>query len=118
MSNIDPEVLYLILTKVARKEPFYGYDAAQQQPIQKPGTISSRELALVYERVTGNRVGSRLNWKTPLEQLNLLLSHCGLPAIGKLVLLDQGPEPTPEALDKVQGTQWPAFGALRNLYRK
>lgn len=118
MSNIDSEVLYLILTKVARKEQFYSYDASQDRPGQKPGTISSKDLARVYERITGKRVGSRLNWKTPLEQLNILLSHCGLPAIGKVVLPDQGSEPTTEALNKVQDTQWPAFSALRNLYKK
>lgn len=118
MSTIDPEVLYLILTKVARKETFYSYDAAQRGPGQRPGTISSRDLALVYERVTGNRVGTRLNWKTPLDHLDLFLSHCGLPALGKVVSLEKGPESSAVAQGKVQSTQWPAFNALKNLYRK
>jgi hypothetical protein len=106
MSTHDPEVLYLILTKVAAKEHFYGFQALQ-------GTILKRELAEVYERITGNRVGTRLNWDPHLTQLNALLSKCGLPALGAVV------EPTqPAELPKVHATKWPAFSALKDLYSK
>jgi len=118
VAMIDLETLYLILTKVARKEDFYSYSAAQSAPSQRPGTVSSKELALVYERITGRRIGSGLKWDTPLDQLNLFLSHCGLPAIGKVVLLEGVPAPSDEALAKVHSAQWPAFSALKNLYRK
>ena len=118
MASIDPEVLYLILTKVARQENFYTYVATQDAPGQTPGTIAAKDLAAVYERITGNRVGSRVNWSVPLDQLNLFLSHCGLPALGKLVRQEKGLEATPEALGRVRDTQWPAFSALKNLYRK
>jgi hypothetical protein len=118
MAQMDLEVVYLILTKVARGESFYTYDPSQKGPGQAPGTIASKELAQVYERITGRTIGSRVNWKTPLDQLNLFLSHCGLPAIGKLVMQDHGAGPSDEALAKVRGTQWPAFSALKNLYRK
>lgn len=118
MATIDLETLYLILTKVAQKADFYSYAAAQTGPGQKPGTISSKELALVYERITGRPVGSRVNWKTPLDQLDLFLSHCGLPAVGKVVLQEKGPAPSDEALARVQNAQWPAFSRLKNLYKK
>lgn len=118
MATIDLESLYLILTKVARKEDFYSYCAAQTGPNQKPGTISSKELGLVYERITGRPVGSRVNWNTPLNQLNLFLSHCGLPAIGKVVLQAGSPTSSDEALSKVHSAQWPVFSVLKKLYRK
>ena len=115
MATIDLETLYLILTKVAQKVDFYTYNAAQTGPGQKPGTISSKELGLVYERITGRPVGSRVNWTASLDQLNLFLSHCGLPALGKVVLLEKGPE---HDLARVQSAQWPAFNVLKNLYKK
>ena len=118
MATIDLEILYLILTKVARKEDFYNYTASQSGPGQKPGTISSKELALVYERIKGGHLGSRLNWSVHLEQLNLFLSHCGLPALAKVVLFEGVPNPSDEALRKVQNAQWPTFSTLKNLYRK
>src|SRR3954471_19679990 len=60
MSNLDPEVLYLILSKVAAQETFYSY---QPQGAGRPlGTITPSELGQVYERITGSRVGTRLNW--------------------------------------------------------
>src|ERR1035437_5219175 len=98
---IDLETLYLILTKVARKEDFYSYCAAQSAPSQRSGTISYKEVALVYELIIGRRIGSGLNWKAPLDQLNLFLSHCGLPAIGNVVLLKGVPTSSDEALAKV-----------------
>ena len=118
MATIDLENLYLILTKVARKEDFYCYCATQAGPGQRPGTIASKELALVYERITGRPIGSRVNWNTPLNQLNLFLSHCGLPAIGKVVIQEGSPPSSPDALARVHSAQWPAFSALKNLYRK
>ncbi len=118
MAIIDLETLYLILTKVAQKTDFYSYSAAQTGVGQKPGTISSKELASVYERITGRTLGSRVNWNTSLDQLNLFLSHCGLPAIGKVVLQEKGPVPSEEALARVQSAQWPAFSALKNLYKR
>jgi hypothetical protein len=118
MATLDLEVLYLILTKAARREDFYSYLAAQAGPGQQPGTITAKELSAVYERIKGVRLGTRVNWRPHLDQLNLFLSHCGLPALGKVLRQEGGPEPSPEALAKVQGTQWPAFSALKNLYRK
>ena len=118
MATIDLEVLYLILTKVARREDFYSYSGAQSGPGQKPGTISGKELALVYERIKGVRLGSRVKWDTHLGQLNLFLSHCGLPALGKVLLQEGRPDPSPEALAKVQDVQWPPFSSLKNLYKK
>jgi len=118
VATIDLEVLYLILTKVARKEDFYNYSAAQTGPGQKPGTISAKEFSAVYERIKGTRLGSRVNWDTHLDQLNLFLSHCGLPALGKVLLQEGSPEPAADALAKVQSAQWPAFSALKNLYKK
>jgi hypothetical protein len=108
MSSIDPEVLYLILTKVAAKEPFYSFDG-------KKGTITRRQLGEVYERITGSRVGSRMNWDAPLTQLNTLLQKCGLPAIG-LVLSESG-SITPELI-AVHAKTWPPFSALKGLYSK
>lgn len=118
MATIDLEIVYLILTKVAQKEDFYSYRATQTGPNQCPGAITTKELAILYERITGRQIGSRLNWNTPLDQLNLFLSHCGLPAIGKLVLQEGTTAPSDEAFTKVHNTQWPAFNALKNLYRK
>jgi hypothetical protein len=118
MAQMDLEVVYLILTKVARGEAFYTYNPAQTEAGQASGTITAKELAQVYERITGRPIGSRVNWKTPLDQLNLFLSHCGLPALGKLVLQEDGARPAEEAVAKVRGAQWPAFSALKNLYRK
>ena len=111
MSNIDPEVLYLILTKVAAKEIFYSYDATS-------GTITHRQLAEVYERVTNNRVGARLNWDTPLGQLNALLKKCGLPSLSAVVLEEGGQSSSSDSLSKVQAAKWPPFSALKKLYRK
>lgn len=119
MAQIDLETVYLILTKVAREEVFYTYDPSQRGPSQTPGTITAKELAQIYERITGRPIGSRVNWVTPLDQLNLFLSHCGLPALGKLVLQEGGAHSSSEeALAKVRNTQWPAFSTLKNLYRK
>jgi hypothetical protein len=118
VATIDLEILYLILTKVAQREDFYGYVAAQAGPGQMAGTISARELSAVYDRIKGTRLGSRVSWAPHLDQLNLFLSHCGLPALGKVLRQDGAPATSPEALAKVHGTQWPAFGALKNLYRK
>jgi|GEM_PF-6675785 len=113
MSSIDPEVLYLILTKVAGKQTVYGFDANVPPSGQKPGTITRLQLAEVHERITGNRVGARLNWDTPIGQLDALLAKCGLPALRTVV------EPLNEALlIKVHATQWPAFSALKNLYMR
>ena len=108
MSSIDPEILYLILTKVATKEPFYSLDG-------KSGTITRRQLGEVYERITGNRVGSRVNWEPSLTQLNGLLKKCGLPAIGT-VLSDEGT--ITEAMKGVHSAKWPTFTALKALYAK
>jgi hypothetical protein len=119
MAQMDLEIVYLILTKVARGEVFYTYDPSQKGPGQTPGTITAKELAQIYQRITGRPIGSRVNWNTPLDQLNLFLSHCGLPALGKLVLQEGGAHPSSgEALTKVRNTQWPTFSALKNLYRK
>src|ERR1051326_55903 len=97
MATIDPEILYLILTKVARKETFYGYDPSRGVP----GQISARDLGAVYERITGSRVGARVNWSAHFSQLDLLLSHCGLPALSKVVRLESGPESSSEAVAKI-----------------
>ena len=108
MSSIDPEVLYLILTKVAAKEPFYSLDG-------KSGTITRRQLGEVYERITGSRVGSRVNWDPTLLQLNTLLKKCGLPEIGP-VLSDDGK--VTEAVALIHSKRWPTFAALKTLYAK
>jgi hypothetical protein len=122
MSNIDPEVLYLILTKVAAKESFYSYDPARLPAGQPAGTITKEELGALYERITGNRVGSRLNWAPPLGQLNGLLLRCGLPPVGEVVLAARPAETAPAALSaslaKVHATKWPPFSGLKDLYRK
>ena len=108
MSSIDPEVLYLILTKVAAREPFYTLDG-------KSGTINGQQLGEVYERITGSRVGSRVNWEPSLTQINALLKKVGLPALG--LVFSEDSKPT-EALAKVQATKWPTFAALKALYAK
>ncbi len=114
MSRIDPEVLYLILTKVAAKQTFYGYDPAQLATTgQKPGTISTRQLAEVYERVTGNRVGATLKWSTHFTQLDGLLAGCGLPSLS--VVADPGA--TDDRVIKAMATKWPPFSGLKKLYR-
>lgn len=119
MSSIDPEVLYLILTKTSARESFYGFDAMNPGPGQPPGTITPRQIAGVYERITGHRVGTRVNWVPPLTQLNALLARCALPPLGTLVRLETAGEPsataTPGALDRVHATKWPTFGALKTL---
>ena len=107
-NSIDPEVLYLILTKVAAKETFYGFDG-------KTGTITRRQLGEVYERITSSRVGSRVNWDPSLTQLNMLLQKCGLPALG-VVLSDDGK--ITNALNSVHSAKWPTFSALKALYAK
>ena len=121
MSKIDPEVLYLILTKVAGAQTFYNYDPAQAAPGQKPGTITLARLGEVYERVTGHSPGNRTAWTRPLNELNGFLGHCGLPPLGAVVVID-APAPSgekePENLGKVRATRWPAFRDLKNLYRK
>lgn len=121
MSTIDPQVLYLILSKVAAKDFFYGFDAKQGAPGQTPGTITRRQLSEVYERITGNRVGARLNWDTQVGQLNTLLQKCGLPALG-VVLLAEGAQAVAgeqnDALKRVHATKWPTFGELKGLYGK
>lgn len=117
MSVTDPEVLYLILTKTSARESFYGFDAANPGPGQTPGTITSRQLAAVYERITGNRVGTRLNWATPITQLNTLLGKCKLPPLG-VVFLAEGSTTDTAALAKAHATKWPPFGALKSLYTK
>ena len=86
MSKTDPEVLYLILTKVAARETFYNYDPVKLPSGQTPGTITHRQLGEVYERITGNRTSMRTNWNQPLDQLNTLLSQCGLPSLSPLLL--------------------------------
>jgi hypothetical protein len=119
MAQIDLQTVYLILTKVAHGDSFYTYNPSQTGPGQTPATITSKELAQIYERITGRPIGSRVNWKVPLDQLNLFLSHCGLPALGKIVFQEGGiQQSSEEALSKVRNTQWPAFSALKNLYRK
>ena len=114
MSKIDPEVLYLILTKVAAKETFYNYIPAQLSSGQKLGTITLRHLAEVYERITGNRIGATLKWSVPFSQLDALLAQCGLPALS--VVADV--TPAEDRLGKAWATKWPGFGALKTMYRK
>lgn len=104
MSRIDPEVLYLILTKVAAKETFYNFDA-------KSGTITPEELSEVYGRITSNRPGARLNWGAQVAQLDEMLKKCGLPSLGAVVGAG-----APEAVSKAHATKWPAFSTLKNLY--
>jgi hypothetical protein len=121
MSRIDPEVLYLILTKVATKESFYNFDPKLLAPGQKAGTITFRYLSEVYERVTNNRVGHSFEWAHPLRQLDELLHHCGLPPLGTVVVGEKDQEkdkPWLERLSAVQSTPWPRFGELKGLYRK
>ncbi|MGZ3697327.1 MAG: hypothetical protein ACXWP5_04415 [Bdellovibrionota bacterium] len=113
MSQIDPQVLYLILTKVAAKEIFYNFDGAKTT-----GTITTRQLGEVYERITGNRVGTRLNWTAHLSQVDLLLKQCGLPSLSPVVVIEGGAAATPESLSKAHQTRWPPFAELKNLYRK
>ena len=121
MSKIDPEVLYLILTKVAAKESFYNYEPSRLDPGQTPGTITQRQLGEVYERITCNRPGVRLNWDQQFEQLNSLLLKCGLPPLGAVVVAEKNQgavPPSPESLNRVHAVKWPPFGNLKNLYRK
>jgi hypothetical protein len=123
MSKIDPEVLYLILTKVAGGGAFYNYDPSTLPSTQPKGTITHRHLGEVYERITGNRVGTRINWNQPLDQLNALLSQCRLPSLSPLLLTSAeagAVTSAPYAADikAVQATAWPAFSALKSLYRR
>lgn len=113
MSQIDPQVLYLILTKVAAKENFYGYDAAKPLAPLKPGTITPRSLGEVYDRITGGRSGARQNWAPHLQQLHDLVVRCGLPPLTTVVDGAEG-----EALTKVHAAAWPPFHELKKLYGK
>lgn len=124
MSKIDPEVLYMILTKVAARAAFYNYDPAQLPSSQPEGTITHRQLGEVYERITGDRVGIRTNWNLPLDQLNVLLGHCRLPSLSPLLLTTAEASAPPgsaaetEARRRTQEQKWPAFGELKKLYRR
>jgi hypothetical protein len=106
MSDIDPEVLYLILTKVASKERFYTLDGSTD-------TITPRQLGEVYERITGSRVGSRVNWEPSLKQLNLLLKKCKLPSLGDVLSVDGTVADPVAAIGK---TKWPTFGELKKRF--
>jgi hypothetical protein len=123
MSKIDPEVLYLILTKVAGRQSFYNYDVAQLPSGQAPGTITHRQLSEIYERITGNRMSVRTNWNLPLGQLNALLALCSLPSFSPLLLTSaeagagsQGA--VSSELKRVHDQKWPPFSALKGLYRR
>ena len=119
MSTIDPEVLYLILTKVSAKEAFYGFNFAATPSGQKAGTILRRQFAEVYERITGSRIGARLNWDVPLDQLNALLKKCGFPPLGIIVVPDRAASAIDEAtLAKIHATKWPIFSELKSTYKK
>jgi hypothetical protein len=111
VSKIDPEVLYLILTKVASREAFYTYDPARLPTGQSPGTVSPQQLGELYERITGNRVGASTKWSLPLDQLDLFLGRCKLPPLSPLLSGE------PEGLKRAQAAKWPGFGALKKLYR-
>ncbi len=115
MSRIDPEVLYLILTKVASQESCYTYDPKELAPGQRSGTVTPKKLAEVYERITSHRVGSQLNWNAPLAQLDELLARCGLPALSGVVREANGVDEKPWSAPP---SKWPAFSALKELYRK
>ncbi len=108
MSSVDPEILYLILSKVALKVSFYTLDG-------KTLTITPKQLSEIYERITGSRVGSRVNWNLHLTQLNNLLLQCGLPAIGD-VLSDQ--EKVTKNIEIIHSTKWPTFVELKQIYAK
>jgi hypothetical protein len=123
MSKIDSEVLYLILTKVAAKESFYNYEPKLLPSTQAAGTVTHRQLGDVYERITGNRTGTRMNWNIPLGQLNALLALCKLPSLSPVILTsaEAGQPLTPSAqraLSDVHATKWPPFSALKSLYRR
>jgi hypothetical protein len=114
MSTIDPEILYLILSKVARREVVYQFDPTSS-PV--PGTISKKQLAEVYERISGSRPGSRLNWQAPISQLSALLKRCQLPELGVVVLKDADSKPEAASLAKAHAASWPTFAELKKRYR-
>lgn len=123
MSKVDSEILYLILTRVAARQSFYNYEPQQLPSTQAAGTVTHRQLSEVYERITGNRTGIRMNWNIPLAQLNALLALCRLPSLSPVILTStEAGQPlsaaAKRALSEVHATQWPPFGDLKNLYRK
>jgi hypothetical protein len=123
LSKIDPEVLYLILSKVAAGEAFYNYDPRTLPSGQPVGTITHRQLGEVYERITGNRMGIRTNWSPPLAQLDALLTQCRLPALSPLLLTSAeaasgAAPPDSAAMAKARAAKWPLFSALKGLYRR
>lgn len=113
MSRIDPEVLYLILTKVAAQEGFYNYDPKQLNPGQLPGTITYLQLGDVYKRITSQTSGPHSVWTQPLSQLGELLKKCGLPPLGSVVVTDAAPDPA--VIQKIRATSWPRMGELKAL---
>ncbi|MBY0472188.1 hypothetical protein K2X30_13560 [bacterium] len=118
MSTVDPEILYLILSKTAAKESFYTFNAAQPGPGQLPGTITRRQLSAVYERITGNRNAGRLGWDAPLTQLNGLLKKCKLPPLGTVLLAEGDAPPDAAVLAQVHAAKWPTFSGLKTLLQK
>ena len=119
MSSVDIEVLYLILTKVAAGATFYNYDPKQLPPGSIPGTITKKHLAEVYERITGLRTSGALNWGVPIKQIQDILARCKLPSLAPVVVDLEATHPsTAERVAKARATQWPAFSALKDLYKK
>jgi hypothetical protein len=119
MSKIDPEVLYLILTKVAAQQSLYNYDPEKLPTGQTNGTITHRQLSAVYERITGAQMSVRMNWNPHLQQLDALLARCALPSLAPLVLTSaEATMGVPADLKKIHAEKWPPFSALKSLYRR
>ena len=78
-----------------------------------PGTITYPQLGEVYKRITGQTPGPHVVWTQPLSQLKELLTKCGLPPLGSVVVTDAAQDPA--IMEKIRATSWPRMGELKNL---